>query len=455
MNHSKTLAEFCTQLQFNDIPGDVVAKAKLCILDCLANMYGSRRIEAVRLIAGYIKKIGERPRASAFGWNFRTSPANAAFLNGVGAEAIEAQDGLRFGGNHPGVAVIPAALAVAEGMECDGKRIIEAVVAGYEAADRPAAAMHPWHTLSGFLPTGTCGTFGAAVAVAKIKGFDHTKMLNALGNAGYILPISMAEQLMGGYTVKIVQGGQAAGAGITAAELADIGITSDTCVLEGSELNGGFTQITTKVAPKTERITDHLGEHYTMRDIYLKPFTSCRHTHGAIQATLELCRENKFRSNDIGQINIFTYGIAELAVGRAITEKDTFVSAQFSIPYCVASAIIDGGMGPAQLTEKSMKNRNMLEFQKKITVKKDDDLEKKYPEFTATKVEIILNDGKRSEKTINIPKGDPRDPLGENEIINKFKEFAGSRDTKKVAHLTEVIMTLESVANYSDALKGN
>ncbi|MGV7930709.1 MAG: MmgE/PrpD family protein [Spirochaetota bacterium] len=77
---------------------------------------------------------------------------NAAFINGTTAEAIEAQDGLRFGGNHPVSAVLPVAFVLAESLKRGGKAVVEAVVAGYEAADRPAAAMHPWHTLSGFLP---------------------------------------------------------------------------------------------------------------------------------------------------------------------------------------------------------------------------------------------------------------------------------------------------------------
>lgn len=453
MNHTELLAEFCMELKFENIPLDVIAKAKLCIMDCLANIYGSCRLEAVHDVAHYIKKIGERPRATAFGWNFRTSLTNAAFLNGIGAEAIEAQDGLRFGGNHPGAAVIPAALAMAEETGCGGKKIIEAVVAGYEAADRPAAAMHPWHTLSGFLPTGTCGTFGAAVAAAKIKGFDLQKTLSAIGNAGYILPITMAQQLMGGFTIKIVQGGMAASAGITAAALAEVGITGDTHVLEGTELNGGFTQITTKVAPKFERLSERLGDHYSMRDIYMKPYTSCRHTHGAIQATLELCEEYKIRPRSIERIDVFTYGIAELAVGRAIARGNTFVSAQFSIPYCVAAAVMGGTMGPLQLTEKKMTSPDILECMNKVSVRKDDEIEKVYPEFTATRVVIVLKGERTFEKTINIPKGDPRDPLSEKEIINKFIAFAGAKDKKRVAQLIDTCMTLEAIDNFAVTLK--
>ena len=134
-------------------------------------------------------------------------------------------------------------------------------------------------------------------------------MLNAMGNAGYLLPISMAEQLMGGYTVKIVQGGQAASAGIMAAGLAGKGVTGSPYVLEGTALKGGFTQITVKQEPKPERITDKLGEHYSIMDIYFKPYTACRHTHGAAQATLELMKEKKMKAGDIESIAVFTYAM--------------------------------------------------------------------------------------------------------------------------------------------------
>ena len=217
MQYTKELSDFCSGISLDTLPAEVVHKAKLCILDYLANVYGSLELDAVAQVVSYIRAQGGPPTATALGCGFRTGVRDAAFVNGVTAEAIEAQDGVRFGGNHPGTAVIPAALAVAEELNLGGGRVLEAVVAGYEAANRVSAAVHPHHTLSGFLPTGTCGTFGAACAAGRLMGLDREGLLNALGNAGYLLPLSMAEQLMGGFTIKIVQGGQAASSGITAA----------------------------------------------------------------------------------------------------------------------------------------------------------------------------------------------------------------------------------------------
>jgi len=452
MDHTRKLAEFCANLPYEHLPEDVIQKAKLCILDYIANIYGSLELDAVKKSIDYVRSINANGSFTVHGCGFSTDLHHAVFLNGTLAEAIEAQDGLRFGGNHPGTAVIPAALAAAEEKCADGKKILEAVVAGYEAADRPAVAMHPWHTLSGFLPTGTCGTFGAAAAAAKIYNYDEEKMLNAIGNAGYVAPISMAEQLMGGHTIKIIQGGQAAAAGILAAGLAGRGLTGCPQVLEGSALKGGFTQITTKVDPKIDKLSENLGEQFSILDIYFKPYTACRHTHGAIQAALELAVENRISYRDISAINVFTYGIAALAVGKQVKVNDSFVNAQFSIPYVVAASLLDGQLGPKQLTEKRLSDKTLIDFTAKVKVQTDDKLNGMYPDKTASRVEIVLKDGRSLVKQVDIPKGDPRDPMTEKDIINKVKTYSGNRDQKKIGEVISMILNLENITDIRSIL---
>lgn len=445
MEHTKALAAFCTDLSFDGLSKDVIHKAKLCILDYVANIYGSLELEAVSRVIDYVKTIEKNGNVTALGCGFKTSIHLAAFINGTTAEAIEAQDGVRFGGNHPGAAVIPAAFATAEKERAGGCALIEAVVAGYEAANRPAAAMHPWHTLSGFLPTGTCGAFGAAAAAAKLSGFGHDGMLNAIANAGYLLPLSMAEHLMGGHTIKIVQGGQAASAGIMAAGLAGAGLTGTPFVLEGSALNGGFTQITARAEPKSNLISDDLGKTFSIMDVYFKPYTACRHTHGAAQAVIELARENAISVSDIERVAVDTYGIAELAVGKSVADGDTFVSAQFSIPYVVAVCLCDGELGPQQLTEKRMADPELMALAKKVSVKTDEVLNQQYPEKTASRVAVHLKSGETFRKQIDIPKGDPRDPMEAGDIALKVKKFADKRDPDTVDALIKLVLNLEAV----------
>ncbi len=445
MEYTRKLADFCAAVSLKSLPAEVVHKAKLCVLDYVANVYGSLALKTVRDLAAHIRGLGGPERVTALGCGFKTDLHHAAFINGTTAEAIEAQDGLRFGGNHPGTAVIPAALAVAEDRGADGAAVLEAVVAGYEAADRPAAAMHPWHTLGGFLPTGTCGTFGAAAAAARLMGLDQKRLLSALGNAGYLLPLSMAEQLMGGFTIKIVQGGQAASAGIMAAGLASVGVTGAPYVLEGSALNGGFAKITSAAPPTLDRITDGLGEHFSILDIYFKPFTACRHTHGAAQAALELAAESPIRTADIETIAVHTYGIAELAVGKGLGENPTFVSAQFSLPYVVAVCLVDGRLGPEQLTEARIQDPELVRLSRRVTVKTDDELNKRYPGQTASRVEIRMADGSVRSRQVDIPKGDPRDPMEAADLERKLRQFAAGRDEQRLGRIVETVLGLERI----------
>jgi 2-methylcitrate dehydratase PrpD len=450
MEYTRKLAEFCVGVSLERLPAEVVDKTKLCVLDFFANVYGSLELEAVSRVVSYIRSLGGPETATALGCGFKTGIHNAAFLNGTTAEAIEGQDGLRFGGNHPGTAVIPAALAVAESLGLGGKEVIEAVVAGYEAASRPAAAMHPHHTLAGFLPTGTCGAFGAAAAASKLMGHDGEGMLNSLGNAGYLLPLSMAEHLMGGYTSKIVQGGQAASAGLTAAGLAGVGITGAPYVLEGSHLGGGFTQITSRSGPALERIVEQLGEHFSIMDVYFKPYTACRHTHGAAQAALELVSAGDFEPQDIEAVDVYTYTIASVAVGKGVTGDSTFVSAQFSLPYVVSACLIDGEMGPAQLKEDRLSDPAILELSKRVKVNVDPELAGAYPGMTASRVEIRLKSGQTLAKQVDIPKGDPRDPMTAEDVAGKVRRFASQRDAEALDEVVRLSLKLESVVDIKE-----
>lgn len=443
--YTRRLAEFCAGVTLGRLPAEVINKAKLCLLDFFANVYGSLELDAVSGVVSYIRSLGGPEVATALGCGFKTGIHNAAFLNGTTAEAIEAQDGLRFGGNHPGTAVIPAALAVAEDLGRSGREVIEALVTGYEVAGRIAAAVHPHHTLAGFLPTGTCGAFGAAAAASKLMGHDAEGMLNALGNAGYLAPLSMAEHLMGGYTSKIVQGGQAASAGLTAAGLAGAGITGPPYVLEGSHLKGGFTQITTRSEPDLKRIVDQLGEHFSVMDVYLKPYTACRHTHGAAQAALELVAGERFKPQDIETVDVYTYGIASMAVGKGVTAGSTFVSAQFSLPYVVSACLIDGEMGPAQLKADRISDPVILGLSQKVKVSVDPELTSAYPGVTASRVEIRLKSGQTLVKQVDIPQGDPRNPMTAEAVADKVRRFAPRKDAEALSRVVGLSLELEKV----------
>jgi 2-methylcitrate dehydratase PrpD len=150
---------------------------------------------------------------------------------------------------------------------------------------------------------------------------------------------------------------------------------------------------------------------------------------------------------------VHTYGIAELAVGKRIKMKDTFVSAQFSIPYVVAVCLTDGALGPLQLTEKRMADEGLFRLSEKVTVRTDETLNKLYPERTATRVEITLTGNRKFTKQIDIPKGDPRDPMTETDIIKKVKQYSGRRDPARLNKVISMVLDLENVGDVGELAK--
>ncbi|RPI91800.1 MAG: hypothetical protein EHM32_10110, partial [Spirochaetales bacterium] len=215
-------------------------------------------------------------------------------------------------------------------------------------------------------------------------------------------------------------------------------------------LKGGFTQITSKADPNCARITDGLGEHYSIMDIYFKPYTACRHTHGAAQSALELVREHTFTAGDVDSVSVHTYGIAELAVGKGVPEGGSFVSAQFSIPYVVAVCILDGDLGPGQLTERRIADGAVLELAKRVSIRTDDELNKAYPDKTSSRVEVVLKDGRRLVKQTDIPKGDPRDPMEAEDLAAKLRRFAGKRDAAKLERIIDMVMGMEKLRDLKE-----
>ncbi len=187
--------------------------------------------------------------------------------------------------------------------------------------------------------------------------------------------------------------------------------------------------------------------------MYFKPYTACRHTHGAAQAILSLLEETPISPAQVDRIDVHTYGIAELAVGKGVDAGSTFVSAQFSIPYVVAACLLDRTLGPRQLTEKRMADEAIIALTQKVRVHTDVELNRRYPDVTASRVTVLLNDGRHFERQIDIPKGDPRDPMTDADIADKVRSFAGNREPARIEEVIGLILNLESVTDMGEIAK--
>jgi 2-methylcitrate dehydratase PrpD len=452
MVNSLKLVDFCWKLTYEEIPSGVVKKSKECILDHFGVVMGGLQTDVGRRVVEYSRLLGDSGPASILGHVEKVSIFAAAFANGTLSEVLELQDGWRFGNIHPCV-VIPSALAVGEERGASGREMLAAVVAGYEVANRIAYAIHPDHLAKGYLPAGTAGTCGAAMAAAKMMNLDLEQAQEAVGIAGFILPVSTAENLWGGYSIKPTHTGQAAKVGIEAAYLASKGFKA--CRTEGSPERGrGWCEIMSGPA-RFERLVDRLGQWYTISDVYFKAYPFCRHAHHAGEAALKLAARLPDPIN-IDQVVVRTYSLAAGLLNRYPHGSPDQVPYQFSIPYVVAYALLRKNLHYLSFVAENLVADDIKELASKVEVVADDELTASYPDITPSIVEVSAGsffDSERCDK----PKGDPRVPVLEEELEAKYAELAdpllGSKGASELKILVDSMETLDDIRVLGESLR--
>jgi len=136
-----------------------------------------------------------------------------------------------------------------------------------------------------------------------------------------------------------------------------------------------------------------------------------------------------------------------MAVGKGVSRGESFVSAQFSIPYVVACCLLDREMGPGQLLESRLADESLLEFSKKVTVRYDDELNRMYPDRTASRVEISLKGGRKLVRQVEIPRGDPRDPMTWDDVAGKVRRFAAKRNPGRIDEAIRLVQRIDSLSD--------
>ncbi|MCC6193709.1 MAG: MmgE/PrpD family protein [Burkholderiales bacterium] len=448
--YTETLAAFCAQLRYGDLPQDVVHRAKLCLLDSIGVMLAGATTAIGKRTLDAALRFDPQGTSTAIGSARTASPPAASLVNGSLLEIFEMQDGWRLGNVHPCV-VIPAALSIAEWKKAPGRDVLAAMVAGYEVVNRLSWTMVPRHLARGFLPTGTAGTCGSAVAAGCLLGLDSAHMTQAMGVSAFILPVSTAENLWEGHSIKPLHAGYAARQGVEASLLADDGF--EACPIEGSAAHGrGVLEITTGDVDFT-RLTARLGEYFTIRDVYFKAIPACRHVHGTAEAVQNAVANRTVKPGDVEAIRVHTYTLSATRLNRYPEPGGTAIAAQFSIPFAAAAALADLALGMAQFRDSRVRDPLLLDLARKVSVHVDPQIDALYPDVTPTRIEIVLRNGETLTSRVDTPKGDPRAPLTDAELIAKFRETAGmALDADAVSRLQDTILRFDEVEDVHAAL---
>jgi len=452
--YADRLANFVYKLRFEDIPPQALHRAKLCVLDTLGIILGAVSFNHSRHLISYVRSLSHKEQATVLGFKLKTSVQEAAFATGSLAELLELQDG-GWRGNHPSSVVIPAALALGEAHGISGREFLTAVVAGYDVANRICGAIHPSHQMRGFTPTSTGGTFGAAAAAGKILGFDKELHVNCLGIAGFLLPISLNETLWKGCSIKLIHAGQAAKTGIESALLAREGFTGWEHILGSQSPDSlGFCNITA-TNPDFTKITEGLGKDFTIQGGYFKAYPCCRLTHGAIDAVLRILDQAPIQAPRIRKIHVNTFSLAFKKVGQNYTTPgSSLFECQFSLPYVVASTVLNTRFGIEQLSESAIADHAIHDLASLVTVSENPLFSNSFPKTRSTEIELVLDSGESMRHRVDFTKGDPEWPLTEDELLMKFKSLTSYTITQELIEraVTE-IMHLEQLSNIRELVR--
>lgn len=255
---TRHLASFCHNLRYENLPAEVIDRAKYFFLDYLGVAVRGSLSDSSEPVYRLISELSGGGTATVLGRKEKAAYAYAALANGNSAHSVELDDAHQGGSIHLGVSVFSSALAVAEQVGAGGKEFIAAAATGFEVAARLAMALRPKeHYSRGFHPTATCGTFGAAVATAKLLRLSEAQLVSAFGIAGSQASGSM-EFLTDGAWTKRLHPGWSAFSGIHAALLAREGFIGPTTIIEGKD---GFLKAYTSQADPG-KITTGLGEDF-------------------------------------------------------------------------------------------------------------------------------------------------------------------------------------------------
>ena len=414
-------------MTYGDLPAPVVEECYRATLDWLGSALAGALEPPARMAQTVAHGLGLATDATVLGAG-RASAAAAALANGVAAHILELDDVHKGSTLHAAAPVISAALAVAEREQVTGHAFTLAVALGYDAALRIGEAVNPshyrfWH------PTGTAATFGAAAAAGSLLRLTSAQMLDALGTAG-TQAAGLWEFNADGAMSKHLHPGKAALNGVLAADLARLGFTGATRILEGER---GFFRATAATSDPT-CITGELGQRWKITENCYKLHSCCAHTHTAIDVALEMRARRGWLAphalDAIAGVDLETYGAGYEIVKDL--DPATPYRAKFSLAYCVAVALLEGRVGLEQFDSGRFDDDGVREpavaaLLPRVRVSVRDELSRMYPARWPTRVTVTLRDGGIERGMNEYPRGNPENPVSTEILEEKFLGLIGPR----------------------------
>lgn len=448
---TESLAQYWANAGYDDLPSPAIRAAKRALLDTVAAGVGAAESDVVNSAVAGVRAMhgvandGVSRGSPVWGRGEYLQPAQAALVNGTACHVLELDD---YGGcGHSGAVVVPAVLSLldlrrASGRPATGRDILVAIVAGYDVAARVMSGVGGYreHTRQGWHSTGTCGSFAAAAAAARLLELNEASFVSALGIAGSFTGGIWAF-LADGSMTKRLHCGKAAEAGVAGALLAQHGMTGPREVLEASW--GGFYATYGGSVAEPDATLDGLGESFEILKSGMKPYPCCRDMHHAIDGLLSIMSEEGADFRQIASIRV--HGNEQTVRQFGKWNPQTALDAQFSFPYALAVAAVSGGASQGQFFPLRPADPGIAHVMARVDIIPDQELAPgRYPS-----IEVVFVDGRNQRMDVIHAKGAPLNPLTDQELEDKARDLI----VPILGHdrCSEILMTAGDMEHLDDA----
>lgn len=421
------LGAFAAGVTWRSIPDPVQTRARLTLRDTLGTIHGGTRTPAGRVATAVARRTaGPTPIPGLAGET--SASITAAFAGAVHASALDLDDGHYAGGAiHPASVIVPSLLVAAHGLDVGCDELLTAQVVGYEIGLRAAHLLWPDGDGALYHCTGTAATLGAAAAVARLRGADADTIARAIAIAWAHAPMStfqlpMVKESIGWSAATALFAADLAAAGFMLPAAAPAGpLATATAPASVSAIDATFTPTPFhRPGAMDDPFVASLGDVWEAGNTYFKPYACCRYTHTAIRSLAEVTAANGLAADDIAAIEVHTHrGAAEL---RDIVPI-SLDHAQYSYPFVLATQLVAGGVGAADLDAEFLDDPARLAVAGRVSVHHDPALDAHYPAHYATRLVVHTVAGRRWSVTRLIAPGDPADPMTDDELVRKFVDL--------------------------------
>jgi len=434
---TRTLGAWASELTLADVPAEVIAHLKMCLLDAVGcGLFGALQPWG-RTVSDVAIGLSSGGRASLIARTEKVSPADAALANGTAIHGFELDDAHVGSSLHPGAVALPASLAVAEVQGASGEQFLTALAAGYEVGLRLGVCAGVAHSTSGYHVTGTVGAVGGAAAAARALAlspvqFAHALVIGATQAAGlYVARL--------GSMTKRFHAGRAAQSGVLSAYLAQRGFTGSLEALEAPF--GGFLSTLRGQFDATSMLSE-LGERWETMLVGLKPYAACASAHTTIDGVLEL-RSQGLSVENLEHLTVRMSRKGHINIGWAYHPAEV-ITAQMNGSYAAAVTLIDGDAFIEQFDESRLADPAILALMPRIRFLHDPDLDRGgASKRHAVRIEALRNDGSVLSTEVEQRRGSPDHPLDAAEVEQKFRRLAAvvlsSRDADDAVDLVATV----------------